>query len=627
MLYEKTTYLNDFPINIRVAKVKEYPLHYHHDVEFVYVLRGEIKLKNGTFDYLLKEGDIFTSSGHEVHGLYATDKDNVVAVIQVSNWFFTQYFPTLNKACFRTFVNKDRFLQMDDLRQLLLRILLDYLRKSFNYKNQCTFMMIETIEYLNKNFNLFSFEDEVVVNFKDNNPVTVSRISRIITYIFENHAQKITLDTLAQQEHLSSFYLSHLIKEYVGISFQEFLCYARVEMSLIPLLETDKKISTIAKDVGFSTTAYYNKYFEKWFGHSPIAHRQQFQTQIFSTTNQPKLDLLSPNPAINLVKRCLSAIDRPNPNPTTVRHLQLSIAVEPEKAPIMELSHRLEVTVTPEDYQVLGKQFPTVLKTMAPSKVLLSAAATGETGREKLHPLKKLLETEGFSVDLASDNDLTLSGVFGYDTIAGFFHVFKEYFLAKERPVSCRLRDQGPPEILLKGCPSCFTSGMLPKPSYYAYQLLRSLRGSLLYWGKYYSVIKTHGESDSYILLGLHFNDEIERLCLRNAGIYETNDIIGGYIDEISLDFDLPLTDGTYSIIKYAFTNENTIFNYMAQLGFPEKSPLSGDWLRLLNTLPSAQGLTETVADGKLSVSLNMRGAAVQVAVITPAEREEIYHG
>ena len=489
MLYEKTTYLNDFPINIRVAKVTEYPLHYHHDVEFVYVLRGEIKLKNGTFDYLLKEGDIFTSSGHEVHGLYATDKDNVVAVIQVSNWFFTQYFPTLNKACFRTFVNKDRFLQMDSLRQLLLRILLDYLRKSFNYKNQCTFMMIETIEYLNKNFNLFSFEDEVVVNFKDNNPVTVSRISRIITYIFENHAQKITLDTLAQQEHLSSFYLSHLIKEYVGISFQEFLCYARVEMSLIPLLETDKKISTIAKDVGFSTTAYYNKYFEKWFGHSPLDHRRQFQPQILSAANQAKADLLSSSPAINLVKRCLSAIDSHNPNPTTVSHLQLSITVESEKAPIMELAHELEITVTPEDYQVLGEQLPSLLKRLSPAKVIISA--TTDTDEKTLCALTSRLKTEGFAVQQVADNDLILSGVFGYDTIAGFFHAFKNHFLTKERLISCRLRDQGPPETMLKGCASCFTSNMLPKPLYYAYQLLRSLSGSLLYWGKYYSVIQT----------------------------------------------------------------------------------------------------------------------------------------
>ena len=40
-------------------------------------------------------------------------------------------------------------------------------------------------------------------------------------------------------------------------------------MSEIPLLETDCKNSAIARDAGFSTTSYYNKYFVKWFGHTP----------------------------------------------------------------------------------------------------------------------------------------------------------------------------------------------------------------------------------------------------------------------------------------------------------------------------------------------------------------------
>ena len=137
MLFEKTTYLDDFPINIRIAKVTEYPFHYHQDVEFVYVLKGEIRAKDVCSNYLLKEGDIFTNNGHEVHGLTATDKENVVAIIQVSNRFFTQYFPTLNKACFMTYVNNDKHPKLDTLRKMLLHILLDYSRRNFNYKRTC----------------------------------------------------------------------------------------------------------------------------------------------------------------------------------------------------------------------------------------------------------------------------------------------------------------------------------------------------------------------------------------------------------------------------------------------------------------------------------------------------------
>ena len=100
MLFEKITYQDDFPINITIASIEEYPLHYHQDIEFVYVLKGEVTLKNGYCHYTLKEGDIFTNAGHEVHSLTSTGKENIVALIQISTHYFSQYFPSLSKACY-----------------------------------------------------------------------------------------------------------------------------------------------------------------------------------------------------------------------------------------------------------------------------------------------------------------------------------------------------------------------------------------------------------------------------------------------------------------------------------------------------------------------------------------------
>ncbi|MBO5122716.1 MAG: cupin domain-containing protein, partial [Oscillospiraceae bacterium] len=102
MLLERLTYADDFPININIARLVEDPLHYHLDIEFLYVLKGEILLKNGYCQYHLQEGDIFTNAGHEVHGMKALTEDNVVATIQISTHYFSQYFPDLSKACYRT---------------------------------------------------------------------------------------------------------------------------------------------------------------------------------------------------------------------------------------------------------------------------------------------------------------------------------------------------------------------------------------------------------------------------------------------------------------------------------------------------------------------------------------------
>lgn len=213
MLLEKKPYPDDFPIHISIMEITEYPLHYHQDIEIVYVLSGKLRLKNRYCNYTLKEGDVFTNNGHEVHALFQESKNNIVAIIKISNLFFTQYFPELNKSCYRTYSPKESDSKVDILKKLILQILLIYLQKSFNYKQNCIEAVLELIKLLNSSFNLFAFEKHIVVNFDNDNPIIIERMSRIINYLYENHSSNITLGDLASLEHLSTFYLSHLIRQ------------------------------------------------------------------------------------------------------------------------------------------------------------------------------------------------------------------------------------------------------------------------------------------------------------------------------------------------------------------------------------------------------------------------------
>ncbi|QIB70076.1 AraC family transcriptional regulator [Aminipila butyrica] len=614
MLFEKTTYLDDFPIKIRIARVTEYPFHYHQDVEFIYVLKGEIALKNVCHHYLLKEGDIFTNSGHEVHGLTATDKENVVAIIQVSNRFFTQYFPTLGKACFMSYVNDDKYLKMDTLRKMLLHILLDYSRRSFNYKSTCIDQMIEVIKYLNQYFNLFAFEGEVVVNFQNDNSIAVERISRIINYVYANHASKITLEDLAEREHLSTFYISHLIRDYMGINFQELLCFARAEMSEILLLETDRKISAIARDVGFSTTSYYDKFFSKWFGHTPSEYRQLYMPHILSAARPARFELFSDNQAVSLIRRCMSAVSDQEKNASVINRLHLTVDVNPQTTPVMNIRHFLEVVITQEDYHIMGERLFNLLYDLNASKVILAFRQGDSETTTAL--IANRLSFIGYNVSTVCDNGLCCGSSAGYDSIVAAIHIFRTYFISKENNLHCKLRDQGDPSKILKGAPSCITSSLIPKPSFYAYRLLKNIKGKLLYWGKYYYVIKNDlSERDSYTLAVINYNDDIQNLYMRNAGAYEVNDIINSFKDELQVDFSIPVESGQYVIAKYALSNANSIFAHMSHLEFPEDFPLSEAWVHMLNTEPPAQVSIENV-DDRLHITSTIKGTGIHIIVV-----------
>ena len=298
---------------------------------------------------------------------------------------------------------------------------------------------------------MFAFEGQVVVDFQNDNAVVVERISRIINYVYANHSRKLTLEELAEREHLSTFYISHLIRDYMGINFQEFLCFARVEMSEIILLETDRKISTIAKDVGFSTTSYYEKFFIKWFGHTPLEYRQLYTSHILSAARPAQLELLSDNQAVNLIGRCMSAVRDQEKSASVINRLHLTVEVNPTLTPVMHIQHILEVVITQEDYHVMGEQLFTRLHDLHASKVILSLCQ-GDS-QAITTQITSHLRSSGYEVYTACDNSLFSGCSAGYDSIAAAIYMFRSYFISKENNLHCRLRDQGESSKILKGGP------------------------------------------------------------------------------------------------------------------------------------------------------------------------------
>lgn len=613
MLFEKTTYEDDFPIHIRIAHITDYPFHYHQDHELVYVLQGEIYLKNGSGNYLLKEGDVFTNSGREVHGLHASDRNNVAAIIQIDNHFFSQYFPALNKACFRTYVNNDKYRQLDTLRKMLLNILMNYTKRSFNYKSTCTEQMIDVIKYLYLYFNLFAFEDQIVVNFKNDNPVIIERISSIINYIYKNHSDKLTLETLAEREHLSTFYLSHLIRDHMGISFQELLCFARAEMSEIPLLETDHKISSIARDVGFSTTSYYNKYFVKWFGHTPQEHRKMHACRILGPDVPAHFYLLPENDAVILLRARLSSLKEQEGIDTEVHQIMYRVKLSADAVPIRKNHPAPEILITHEDYLLLGERLFSLLYGLNASKIALAVSADDSETTTTL--ILNRLRFSGYEVSVIYENSLKAASSYGYDSIAYAVSILRSCCLTDQDKFYCRLRDQGSGSVVLKGLPSCITSGLIPKPAFYAYRLLKILCGDLLFWDQHCYIIKSDTQPETWILILINYNQDILNLCSRNAGIHETKDVISAFRDELQVDFRLALPPGKYTVIQTAFSNANSIFSHMAQLGFPDHFPLSNLLSQYFSTEPQTQMRTEDVS-GTMDISSSISGVGVHVTII-----------
>ena len=287
MLKENIQYKENLPINCEIMNLKDYPIHFHNDMEVVYVLQGRVKLKNGYYNYEMNEGDIYILNDREIHSYDSMGNRNVVLILQLSLSYFTRYYELLKNSFFVTDVNDSQDESLIELREILSRIALENLLAGKGYEDRVINLTHDLINCLISNFQYFAMEDGRFINEPKNkgNKILAGRLKRIIEYMYENYNRRLTLAEIAEREHLSVYYLSHFIKEATGLGFQELLSFIRVEESEKLILGTDKRIGEISLESGFSAARYYIKYFTKWFGLHPLDYRKEYANRVKGRDN------------------------------------------------------------------------------------------------------------------------------------------------------------------------------------------------------------------------------------------------------------------------------------------------------------------------------------------------------
>jgi AraC-like DNA-binding protein len=97
---------------------------------------------------------------------------------------------------------------------------------------------------------------------------------KIVDYINENISRRITLEELAAISHLNPTYFSDKFTKIMGLRPTQYVIKRRVETAQLNLMTTEKNLSEIAYETGFSDLAHFNRAFKKMLGITPSKYRQ-----------------------------------------------------------------------------------------------------------------------------------------------------------------------------------------------------------------------------------------------------------------------------------------------------------------------------------------------------------------
>lgn len=98
----------------------------------------------------------------------------------------------------------------------------------------------------------------------------------VMEYCQDHYTEYLTLEGVAEQVHLSKYYISRLFNQKLMMSFGDYLITLRVRRASLLLEKTDKKIANISEDVGFGSIRSFNRAFLKVMKTTPMAFRQQY---------------------------------------------------------------------------------------------------------------------------------------------------------------------------------------------------------------------------------------------------------------------------------------------------------------------------------------------------------------
>ncbi len=268
-----------FPIYMRKALLSSYenfeaPPHWHDDIEFISVFRGEMNYNINGETVTVKQGDGIFVNSNQLHCGFSKTKSECEFVcilihpimLCISQAFEQDYVLPLLKNQSVPYLKLTA--DFDWQSEILSEISNIYNSKSDAsgvLKISACFLKIWSLIFSNT-----KAQSEKRIQSGD-----LIILKNMIGFIQKSYKEKISLGDIAKSGAVGQSKCCKLFEKHIGITPNAYLIQYRLHQSTWYLKNTDTAITEIAHTVGFSSSSYYAEAFKKRYGKSPSEYKRQ----------------------------------------------------------------------------------------------------------------------------------------------------------------------------------------------------------------------------------------------------------------------------------------------------------------------------------------------------------------
>ncbi len=245
--------------------------HFHEEIELVKVTEGEILCLVGGDSIKLSRGDVLVIGSRVIHRLMYLDAPASAVYIQ------TDIEPAVSSVFPRSEIlscllgrNAKKYAlfsddgDMDDIFSSLCRELDE--KKSF-YSVAVKGDIYRLIALMCR-AGMIESEAKIL------SQKMFKRIMPALEYANSDFAAKITLDELCRELNYDKYNFCKQFKAATGMTFFDYLGLLRLKHAEELLISTEKNVTEISLECGFSSLQYFNRFFSERTGYSPTAYRK-----------------------------------------------------------------------------------------------------------------------------------------------------------------------------------------------------------------------------------------------------------------------------------------------------------------------------------------------------------------
>lgn len=261
--------------------MKGFPLHWHEEMEIIYVIEGNINITIQNNEYTVHKNEIALIAPESIHSI--RQHNDEPAVYFNILFRFSMLSGGEEAICKKKYLDpiyERKFIMpeyLDDSNPIkselepLINNLTDINWPDGNKNELLIKARLLEIMHIIKNHCKKAQGDE-----KNANEVN-RKIKKSLIYLETNYHENISIAQIAKVSNFSESYFSKLFRQLTGSSFTRYLKDYRLERAAQMLRNSDSRVSDVAFLVGFNNLSYFTRAFKTKYKINPKAYKEKYK--------------------------------------------------------------------------------------------------------------------------------------------------------------------------------------------------------------------------------------------------------------------------------------------------------------------------------------------------------------